>query len=612
MRDSGGHSGNSFAETHIPLLIIGCNCESNKEKFYKQIDFAGTFSILNGLPIPKASIGSVIPEMLFNMTQLEKLKKLKMINDWLLVMVKSDGSEEFKLKYNIALTNHQMFVNDSNNKNAFLQAESNYLMSSRAISDQLSQRSLDVNLLQVLLGLVLNILICATLLIPCDNHLKDLKLTLKSFLPFVIGSFALKFFVLNEVFQQSNSIASFFVMAVMSAMLRIVVGIIDAKCERFKWFHLFENDLLYLLMLGHFLFVVSVGSSSFVEEEHQIWYYFCSTMFVFLTFFEFRGRKSVKSLFEVFGKCFAFLMLHVVIRRMNQTGDKWINVPDIGDWLHRENNQGWLHLLVVLSLFLTATWLVFVHCTKPLMVPFIVLGNVLLYFHHTRSINNRNDLPVTTLFWVDIFVLIVIDVITNVKAHTKKFHFFVFFSLVSSLLHQPQNVIMSFACAFTCWFLNEACNRLIKNSTERTIAKIFLHVWAGKLFYFYQGNSNSLSTIDVNAGFVGQMHVHLPIIFVFSTINTFNGQLTSMFLLVLHLNEDAQRLNDDTGFCMRLLFKWLSLLTIIPTTVFLVVITILRHHLFIWSVFSPKLLYDFFISFLMLVIMLIVKLTNKF
>lgn len=208
-------------------------------------------------------------------------------------------------------------------------------------------------------------------------------------------------------------------------------------------------------------------------------------------------------------------------------------------------------------------------------------------------------------------ILIAIDVISNVRTQNKKLHFFVFFFYLSTLLHRPQNVIMSFACAVTCWFLNQSCNRLMKNVEERTIAKIFLHVWAGKLFYFYQGNSNSLSTIDVNAGFVGQMHVHLPIIFIFSTINTFNGQLTSLFLLVLHLKQDSKRLMDESGDIMKLLFKWLSILTIIPTTVFLVVITLLRHHLFIWSVFSPKLLYDFFASALMLFVMLIVKLTIK-
>lgn len=225
---------------------------------------------------------------------------------------------------------------------------------------------------------------------------------------------------------------------------------------------------------------------------------------------------------------------------------------------------------------------------------------------------HRNDLPITTLFWLNLCVLIAIDLYTNIKSQANKFHLFAIFFLVSSLLHQPQNVTMGFAGAVTCWFLNQACNRMIKNTRERTIAKIFLHVWAGKLFYFYQGNSNNLTTIDVNAGFVGQMHVHLPLVFIFSTINTFNAQLMSLILLVLHLSRDSKRLMDDSGFIKNLLFKWISIVTIIPTTVFLVVITLLRHHLFIWSVFSPKLLYDSFLNALIFVAMLVVKLTIKF
>lgn len=187
-------------------------------------------------------------------------------------------------------------------------------------------------------------------------------------------------------------------------------------------------------------------------------------------------------------------------------------------------------------------------------------------------------MPVTTLFWINIGFMIATEVVTDVKGEGKKFNFFVPFFLLSSLLHQPQNVIMPLGCAITCWFVNQACNRLVKNTHERVVAKIFLHFWVGKLFYFYQGNSNGLSTIDVNAGFVGQMHVHLPIVFIFSIINTFNGQLISLFLLVIHLSQDAERLKGDSGTIKKLLFKWLSFLAIIPTTVFLVVITILRHQ----------------------------------
>ena len=389
MRDSGGHSGNSFAETHTPLLMIGCNCESNNEKFYKQIDFASTFSILNGLPIPAASIGSVIPEMLFNMTEHQKLDKMKMVNQRLIKMVEGEGTEQFKFQFEKAKSFHQMFVSDPVNKDAYRQAESNYLSSSQGISDRLAQRSLNVNIFQVLIGLFLNLLISVTIVLPCDDLVKDLKLTWKSFVPFIAGGVILKLLVFNEIFNETNDVKSFLLMVMMSMVLRVVLGIINSKIERLKWFHLFDHDVLYLLMLGHFFFVISVGSSSFVEEEHQIWYYLCNAIFVFLTFFEFRGLSNAKDFISVASKCTSFLLLHVVIRRMNQTGDKWINVPDLGDWLHRDVNQNSLHAVVILSLIASAIWLLTIHCSKPSLIPFILIGNVLLYFHHTRTVNNR-------------------------------------------------------------------------------------------------------------------------------------------------------------------------------------------------------------------------------
>lgn len=56
-----------------------------------------------------------------------------------------------------------------------------------------------------------------------------------------------------------------------------------------------------------------------------------------------------------------------------------------------------------------------------------------------------------------------------------------------------------------------------------------------------QGNSNSLATVDTNAGFVGQAHVHMGIVFIFSVINTFNGQILALMLLITSLIEDSKR-----------------------------------------------------------------------
>lgn len=73
--------------------MIGRNCSSNSEIFYNQIDFATSFSIMSGLPIPKSSIGALIPEMMLDMDDVKKLELIKIVNQRLLKMIKFDKSE---------------------------------------------------------------------------------------------------------------------------------------------------------------------------------------------------------------------------------------------------------------------------------------------------------------------------------------------------------------------------------------------------------------------------------------------------------------------------------------------------------------------------------------
>jgi hypothetical protein len=54
------------------------------------------------------------------------------------------------------------------------------------------------------------------------------------------------------------------------------------------------------------------------------------------------------------------------------------------------------------------------------------------------------------------------------------------------------------------------------------------------------------------------------------------------------------------------LHRCLALLRLLPVAVYVVLMTVLRYHLFVWTVFSPKLLYEamhtLVISLLMLLI----------
>jgi len=92
--------------------------------------------------------------------------------------------------------------------------------------------------------------------------------------------------------------------------------IIDSKIKEDKKL---SSRLLRFYPLFH---IISLFSSSFIEEEHQCWYYLLSTYLLIITIEE----KSLKNLF--------LLILSRLIRSWNQTGNKWLHLSDIGDFFN--------------------------------------------------------------------------------------------------------------------------------------------------------------------------------------------------------------------------------------------------------------------------------------
>lgn len=72
MRDSGGHGGSSMPEINVPLVFLTPSCNQNDDS-YNQIDLTATLSVLFGLPIPASSIGSIIPNLLTELSMEQKL-----------------------------------------------------------------------------------------------------------------------------------------------------------------------------------------------------------------------------------------------------------------------------------------------------------------------------------------------------------------------------------------------------------------------------------------------------------------------------------------------------------------------------------------------------------
>ncbi|KAL1232813.1 GPI ethanolamine phosphate transferase [Trichinella spiralis] len=109
---------------------------------------------------------------------------------------------------------------------------------------------------------------------------------------------------------------------------------------------------------------------------------------------------------------------------------------------------------------------------------------------------------------------------------------------------------------------------------------VLYHIFA-RYSFFALGNMNTLSTLNVSAAFTGVKN-YFPIINgTLLLVHTFLGPATMWSWFYRALNK-SQRMYALP------IIVWLH---VVPLLFYLIVVTYLRHHLFIWSVFAPKLFY---------------------
>lgn len=100
-----------------------------------------------------------------------------------------------------------------------------------------------------------------------------------------------------------------------------------------------------------------------------------------------------------------------------------------------------------------------------------------------------------------------------------------------------------------------------------------------------QGNSNSLATVDVASGYVGLTDFSPLWTGLLLTLNTFGGHIFWLARLFERSSDyNGGREVSTAAAATAVVISW-------PMTVYFSVCVALRHHLFVWTVFSPKLLY---------------------
>lgn len=687
MSEVGSHGGSSEEEVQTPLVLISSAFQNKAGQFtvpemIQQTDLAPTLALGLGLPISRSSLGKLITAVVDHKTMREQLRFLhlnghqlcKLLKENLEAYEKDEGLEQFKKaeKYHENWIKLYLEGNTSETlTNLGRKVLKQYLEALKKLSSTLSKQVAEYDIYSMTVGAIIILEIFFLLLLSVPNALGNKA---EFDLPLASPLFSLFFYLtclvlaaVHVIVCTSSENTCFFcsiswplamgIMVLISALFCIILSIFGKIILRLKPSNEVTNsgmqswsELDILLLVGTLGHVISMGSSSFIEEEHQTWYFLVSTLCLALSqemcrkyFLVKKGNLSDTAAFDQAEEEEAYineiydahkkelqeeklpiitrfiknnekwialsspgiiLICCRLLRPLNQTGVQWIHRPDFGHWLTSSEHKAELSFLVAVCLIMIFI-LIQGKCSVVSKVALMfgllgvysyraAIGHVLYPWQQSTKEITKG---ITEARFVYIFVLGILitgikDLLTshvlNSDSKAKAVGLWEIYSgliLLTALLYRPHNLVVLIFCLLIQIIFTKFIWKILKyDAAEITI----MHYWFGQAFFFFQGNSNTISTVDISAGFVGlDNYVEYPAIFL-TIFVTYSGPLLWTMHMLYYLSTKTNWNSTAVAhgcYCY-------AIIRSLPVTVYILLVTALRYHLFIWSVFSPKLLYE--------------------
>ncbi|XP_037497690.1 GPI ethanolamine phosphate transferase 2 isoform X4 [Jatropha curcas] len=570
MTESGNHGGSSYEETDSLALFIGLknhvfHYAPSTHNSVHQVDIAPTLALLYGVPIPKNNVGVLISGTFDSLTDDQQLRALE-LNSWQLLRLveaqlpglscgnfpcngfiaglglgsgeRSDNMEKilcclFMNAANLHDSWKSKKESGSESKDDYSSTVAGYYEFLKTASEWLSRRVTDKPVSLLAFGVMAVALSCLILL-------------------------GLVICLSNEVYFEEKQTLS------------------NTSNVKHRWC-LDEVFILGVVLI----LVMSMGSSSMVEEEHYIWNFVISTSYLLLL------RKAVQSVpgrsgsalclkgqnqrsnFQVY---FIFLLLISgrILRGWHQGGVNWTYLPDISKWLEQAGSHSIRLIqlasgLLMISLGLFALFLS--RCERKIiqLVGFCFLISGLLILWHIMEYKDNA---------------------------------FVSSSYGATILAQPINSMPIFL------LLMQVLTSMLYYSYGRPRNKEWLEVaslyYMGMAGHFALGNSNTLATIDVAGAFIG-LSTHSTLLSgILMFIITYASPMLVILSMVIYISvKDTSYLATtqivDSGHFLKMMLGFPCLVPLalnsILLTAYTIILLLMRNHLFVWSVFSPKYLY---------------------
>lgn len=640
MTENGNHGGSSYEETDSLLLFIGPKSHATDfpsiiSNDVNQVDIAPTLALLFGVPIPKNNVGVMIPGMIDSLKDMQQLRALQ-LNSWQLLRLlqkqvpgfpcgsfpcdgfsgdqgynSDDIMEKFCRLFLRAAVLHDSWIStelsrsDSReDKSGIIAAYYEFLINA---NQWLSHKATDKPSTVIVFGV---------------------KSMILSFLIFSTAIYS----IIQEIYSGEKQLSN---------------GIFTR--------HLDEGFSLSVI----FILVISMGSSSMVEEEQYIWHYLISTLnMLFLRktvqFFKKENTCSVFTLFSGHERVcirassiFTLLIIGRILRGWHQGGVNWTHLPDISKWLEQSGTDLQLIqltaviLTIILSLFSLSVLgrrmkIVLVVGFNFLMSGLLVLYHILKYQHNASLPSSNAATSLAQIIYATLGVSTVgtvlavpwimpIQISKACSSHRNhksavshpfkigsqsqypelRYSLYIIgwvyigsWCLLQSLLQQPVNAVVTLLILMQIFasFLFFSQGML----QQKQWVEVAVLYYIGMAGHFALGNSNSLATVDVAGAFIGISNYSALLSGILMFIITYASPTLLLLSMVMYISIKNQDIapssqNVDSGYVLK---RTLGLPCLVPLTInsilliaYTIVLILMRNHLFVWSVFSPKYLY---------------------
>ncbi|KAK9483470.1 alkaline-phosphatase-like protein [Lipomyces starkeyi] len=571
MNEIGNHGGSSAGETAAALLFASplfsklgsglrapLNATDNYEYYnvIEQVDIVPSISGLVGNPFPMNNIGVFVPELLMFWSRSDQIKLLRQNAEQMYRILKEAFSS-----VDIPVTDAQALL------------AGNDIDKIRGLWDQIGQ--------------------------PYFEETEDSVETLYAFLR-----------LSQKVLSRTSSNYDIPSMVI---GLCIVSWLSSLAFRRALFSTSADFVTKAVFAVGTTIYAISIFGSSLVEEEHYFWYWFASAWLMAQFILSARVKSTTAGLILI-----SLLGVLSILRHYHHTGQKYAGSYDIAQFLSSDVAAGLLWVLILLEhllIFKNLHYSVFAG-VSPLIAFVCSFTPVISLFSFKMSMALEAGEKVPPLLaaitptstgadqllnraktsFLSIVICMVFHILSTVwstKRDQFKFIRGTFHIAVLLLVVQTSSVNIPIFLLYEA--IHSLSRRLAAQYQATTPLAIVLStlIWQ-RVSFFAAGNSNSLATVDLSNAYNGVAGYSVIPVGILAFVSNFAGPifftLSGILQLSIWKNSSKSTRSVEHIFTVDFLslihaFHAVSLLAVMGACM------VLRSHLFIWTVFSPKLLY---------------------